>query len=230
MKIGTIRDLLDARVIVGEERLGDHVYSACGSDMMSDVLAYVKDQAVLLTGLVNAQVVRTAEMMDMHCIVFVRSKEPTEEIIRLAEESGMVLLATDKRMYDACGILYSNGLVGNKVKKDLRRLGLPPETIRRVSIAMYEGEINMVIHAGGGHAEVRVTEDAIEIVLEDHGPGIANIPQAMQAGFSTAPDNVRSLGFGAGMGLPNMKRYTDYMDIQSKVGEGTRVTMRVNLQ
>ena len=116
MKIGTIRDLLDARVIVGEERLGDHVYSACGSDMMSDVLAYVKDQAVLLTGLVNAQVVRTAEMMDMHCIVFVRSKEPTEEIIRLAEDSGMVLLATKKRMYEACGILYSNGLVGNKVR------------------------------------------------------------------------------------------------------------------
>ena len=118
MKICTIRELLDARVITGEERLGDHVYSACGSDMMSDVLAYVKDQAVLLTGLVNAQVVRTAEMMDMHCIVFVRSKQPTPDMIALAEESGMVLLATDKRMYEACGILYSNGLVGNKVKKE----------------------------------------------------------------------------------------------------------------
>ena len=118
MKICTIRELLDAHVITGEERLGDHVYSACGSDMMSDVLAYVKDQAVLLTGLVNAQVVRTAEMMDMHCIVFVRSKQPTPDMIELARESGMVLLATDKRMYEACGILYSNGLVGNKVKKE----------------------------------------------------------------------------------------------------------------
>lgn len=117
MKIGTIRDLLDACVLTGEERMGDHVYSACGSDMMSDVLAYVKDQAVLLTGLVNAQVIRTAEMMDMHCIVFVRSKEPTEDMLRLAEESGMVLLATKKRMYEACGILYSNGLVGNKVRE-----------------------------------------------------------------------------------------------------------------
>ena len=116
MKICTIRELLDARVIAGEERLGDHVYSACGSDMMSDVLAYVKDQAVLLTGLVNAQVIRTAEMMDMHCIVFVRKKEPTPEMIELAKESGIVLLATSKRMYEACGILYSNGLVGNKVK------------------------------------------------------------------------------------------------------------------
>ena len=117
MKISTIRDLLDADVVTGGDMLGEHVYSACGSDMMSDVLAYVKDQAVLLTGLVNTQVVRTAEMMDMRCIVFVRSKQPTPEIVELAEESGIVLLATPKRMYEACGILYSNGLVGNKVKE-----------------------------------------------------------------------------------------------------------------
>ena len=121
----------------------------------------------------------------------------------------------------------SAGQASVQIKKNLRQLGLPPEIIRRVSIAMYEGEINMVIHAGGGHAEVRVTEDCIEIVLEDHGPGIADIDQAMQAGFSTAPDNIRSLGFGAGMGLPNMKRYTDQMDIRSTVGVGTTVTMRV---
>jgi anti-sigma regulatory factor (Ser/Thr protein kinase) len=103
------------------------------------------------------------------------------------------------------------------------------ETIRRVSIAMYEGEINMVIHAGGGVAEVRVTEEAIEIILADQGPGIADINLAMQDGYSTATETVRSLGFGAGMGLPNMKRYTDYMDIQSTVGVGTTITMRVNL-
>ena len=117
MKISTICELLDAEVLCGEERLGTHVYSACGSDMMSDVLAYVKDQAVLLTGLVNTQVVRTAEMMDMHCVVFVRDKKPTPEIIELAQESGIVVLASPKRMYEACGILYSNGLVGNKVKE-----------------------------------------------------------------------------------------------------------------
>ena len=116
MKIITIKELMDAEVIWGEENLGEHVYSACGSDMMSDVLAYVKDQAVLLTGLVNSQVIRTAEMMDMNCIVFVRSKMPTAEMIELANESGIVLLATKKRMYEACGILYSNGLVGNRVK------------------------------------------------------------------------------------------------------------------
>ena len=116
MKISTIRELLEAEVVACEEGLTRHVYSACGSDMMSDVLAYVKDQAVLLTGLVNSQVIRTAEMMDMNCIVFVRSKMPTAEMIELAKESGMVLMTTSKRMYEACGILYSNGLIGNRVK------------------------------------------------------------------------------------------------------------------
>ena len=124
----------------------------------------------------------------------------------------------------------SAGQASVKVKKNLRQLGISPETIRRVSIAMYEGEINMVIHARGGVADVNVAEDYVEIVLADKGPGIKDISQAMQEGFSTAPDSVRSLGFGAGMGLPNMKRYTDYMDIQSTVGEGTTITMRVNIE
>ena len=115
------------------------------------------------------------------------------------------------------------------VKKNLRQLGIDPDTIRRVSIAMYEGEINMVIHAGGGEADVLIFEDHIEIHLTDHGPGIANIPLAMQEGFSTAPDNIRSLGFGAGMGLPNMKRSTDSMEIDSTIGKGTHILMKVNL-
>lgn len=117
MKISQVRDLLDAKVLCGDDMLEREVYSACGSDMMSDVLAYVKDQSVLLTGLVNSQVVRTAEMMDMVCIVFVRSKVPSEEMVALARESGIVMLATDKRMYEACGKLYKNGLVGNGVRK-----------------------------------------------------------------------------------------------------------------
>jgi serine kinase of HPr protein (carbohydrate metabolism regulator) len=110
MKISQIQELLNAEVVCGGDQLDREVNSACGSDMMSDVLAYVKDQAVLLTGLVNPQVVRTAEMMDMVCIVFVRSKVPTEEMIALAEEHGMVLLKTRKRMYEACGKLYAAGL------------------------------------------------------------------------------------------------------------------------
>ena len=121
----------------------------------------------------------------------------------------------------------SAGHASVQIKKNLRQLGISPEVIRRVSIAMYEGEINMVIHAGGGVAEVKVCEDYIEIILDDKGPGIKDIEEAMQEGFSTAPDQIRSLGFGAGMGLPNMKRYSDEMEINSTVGVGTRIVMKV---
>ena len=124
----------------------------------------------------------------------------------------------------------SAGQASVQIKKDLRQLGISPEIIRRVSIAVYEGEINMVIHANGGPVDVKVCEDCIEMILADKGPGIKNIEQAMQEGFSTASDDTRSLGFGAGMGLPNMKRYTDSMEIDSTVGVGTTVTMRVNIQ
>ena len=113
------------------------------------------------------------------------------------------------------------------MKHKLKKLGYEPDAIRRVSIAMYEGEINMVIHAGGGEAVVDIDPDRVDILLTDHGPGIKDVEQAMQAGWSTAPDNVRALGFGAGMGLPNMKKYTDEMEIDSVVGEGTKVRMVV---
>ena len=124
----------------------------------------------------------------------------------------------------------SAGQASIAFKKTLRQLGLPPELIKRVSSAMYEGEINMVIHAGGGVADLTVTEEYVEIVLADKGPGIKDIEQAMQEGFSTATDNIRSLGFGAGMGLPNMKRYSDSLEIDSTVGVGTTITMRINIQ
>lgn len=123
----------------------------------------------------------------------------------------------------------SAGEASVAVKKNLRLLGLAPDVIRRVAIAMYEGEINMVIHAGGGKATVTVYPYKIEMVLDDHGPGIADIELAMREGFSTAPENIRSLGFGAGMGLPNMKRNTDYMNIESALGVGTKITMTVNI-
>ncbi len=110
MKIEIIRDLLDADVLCGEDRLSNDVLSACGSDMMSDVLAYVKNQAVLLTGLVNSQVIRTAAMMDMQCVVFVRSKMPSEEMLCLAKECGITVMTSPMRMYEACGKLYSEGL------------------------------------------------------------------------------------------------------------------------
>lgn len=123
----------------------------------------------------------------------------------------------------------SAGEASVMVKKKLRQLGFPPDVMRRVSIAMYEGEINMVIHANGGSADVTVGDEYIEIVLADSGPGIPNIELAMQEGYSTARDNIRALGFGAGMGLPNMKKYTDYMHIDTEVGVGTTITMRVNI-
>ena len=123
----------------------------------------------------------------------------------------------------------SAGEASVRIKKMLREMGFTPDVIRRVSVAMYEGEINMVIHANGGSADVNVFCDRIEIILADRGPGIPDIELAMQEGYSTAPDNIRSLGFGAGMGLPNMKRYTDEMTIESEVGKGTTITMTVNV-
>lgn len=132
--------------------------------------------------------------------------------------------------FDVAGDNFTSaGEASVQVKKLLRQLNMDPETIRRVSIAMYEGEINMVIHAKGGTADVILYPDRIRIVLADVGPGIADVDLAMQEGYSTAKDNVRALGFGAGMGLPNMKRYTDSMQIESEVGKGTTVTMEVYL-
>ncbi len=131
--------------------------------------------------------------------------------------------------YDVDGDNFTSaGEAAVMIKKKLRQLGFDAETIRRVSIAMYEGEINMVIHAGGGEADVYVDEESIEIILTDNGPGIADVELAMKEGFSTATENVRALGFGAGMGLPNMKKYTDFMNIETEVGKGTKITMRVN--
>lgn len=112
MTINDVKNLLDCEILCGEEGLDTEIHTACGSDMMSDVLAYVKDQSVLLTGLLNAQVVRTAEMMDMLCIVFVRGKKPEPSVIDLARGKGIVLLSTQKRLFVACGILYTNGLGG----------------------------------------------------------------------------------------------------------------------
>jgi len=132
--------------------------------------------------------------------------------------------------YDVDGENFTSaGNASVQVKRKLRQLGFQPDIIKRVSIAMYEGEINMVIHANGGQADVYVTPEVITIVLTDKGPGITDVSLAMREGYSTAPDNVRSLGFGAGMGLPNMKRYTDSMDIDTKVGVGTKITMTVNV-
>lgn len=127
------------------------------------------------------------------------------------------------------GDLSQAGEASSKMKMSLRRLGLPPDAIRRASICMYEGEINMVIHANGGEVTVEVGLDEIDITLADTGPGIPDIDLAMEEGYSTAGDVARDLGFGAGMGLPNMKRYSDEMTVESTVGVGTTVRMKVRI-
>jgi len=123
----------------------------------------------------------------------------------------------------------SAGEASGDVKRVLKKLGLNSDIIRKTSIAMYEGEINMVIHSNGGEADVEITKDYILITLRDYGKGIENIDKAMEEGFSTAPDNIRSLGFGAGMGLPNMKSYSDEIVVESEVGKGTTVKMKINI-
>lgn len=121
------------------------------------------------------------------------------------------------------------GEASSDVKKKLKQIGVDPKEITKVAIAMYEGEINMVIHAYGGSIDVVISPEEVVMTLKDKGPGIEDIEKAMQAGYSTAPDNIRALGFGAGMGLPNMKKYADDMIIDTEIGKGTTVTMRVFL-
>ena len=127
------------------------------------------------------------------------------------------------------GDLSQAGEASSQMKRTLKKLGFPPEVIRKVSICMYEGEINMVIHADGGTANVEVGLDTITITLADRGPGIPDINLAMEPGWSTAREFARDLGFGAGMGLPNMKRYSDHMNIDTTVGVGTTVTMKIKV-
>ena len=135
-----------------------------------------------------------------------------------------------RRTYDISGKDFSvAGAASSDFKVLLKKLGISNDVVRRVSIAMYEAEINTVIHGGGGTCEASISDDCIVITFSDHGPGIPDIDAAMQEGFSTASEQIRELGFGAGMGLPNIKKYTDDFQIQTVVGKGTTVTLKINL-
>ena len=132
--------------------------------------------------------------------------------------------------YDVPGDDFTRaGEASSSIKKALKQVGLAPDIIRNVAIAMYEGEINMVIHANGGEIDAEIDDRGITIVLRDQGPGIPDVEKAMQEGWSTASDEIRAQGFGAGMGLPNMKKYTDNMQIDTVLGVGTTISLRVDL-
>ena len=135
-----------------------------------------------------------------------------------------------KYTYEVSGDDFSKaGMASQDIKKKLQQLGVPIVTVKRTAIAMFEAEINMVIHAHGGKASVEITDEKITIVMEDSGPGIPDIDKAIEPGFSTATEEARNLGWGAGMGLPNMKRNSDFFKVESTVGVGTKVTMEIQI-
>ncbi len=128
------------------------------------------------------------------------------------------------------GDFINAGEASSGMKKTLTRLGVDPGSIKRAAIAMYEAEINAVIHAGGGVADIQIHPDHVVITITDNGPGIPNVDLAMQEGWSTAPDSAREMGFGAGMGLPNIKKHSDYMNIETEIGKGTKITIIINFK
>ena len=268
MTLKDIKRLLDAEVVGrGEARLETEVAAACGSDLMSDVLSFGLPGEILLTGLTNAQSVRTADIIGALAVVFVRGKKPDEECLSLAELKGIPLLSTNKMMYESCGVLYSHGLPGvcelprpersaeildadaltrsfdisgrnfsragqasTTVKDILEDIGIDPLIIRRVAIAAYEAEMNVVMYAEGGELVLRITPDLLSLRVRDRGPGIPNISLAMQEGYSTATPEMREMGFGAGMGLPNIKKNADRFEITSEVGHGTNLDISFDLR
>ena len=262
MKIEDIRDVLEASVIVGRDRLEtavDHVYA---SDLMSDVLAFGKPNSILLTGLATMQALISAHMAEFKGVVLVRGKKPNDGSADYARDSQLVLLSTELDMYDTCiridslstgsahkpsltavsksvedtllhqaflveGNDFANsGMVSTEVKSMLKAIGFDPRLVRRVAICTFEGEMNVVMHALRARVELAVTPTVIEVVIDDEGKGIPDVEQAMQEGFSTATEEMRAKGFGSGMGLPNIKKNSDELEIASEVGKGTTLRMK----
>jgi serine/threonine-protein kinase RsbT len=268
MKLKTIQGLLHADLISGTEiQLETEIASACGSDLMSDVLAFGRSGQVLLTGLTNAQSIRTANIIAVKALVYVRGKRPNEEALELAKLKEIPVLATRYMMYEACGLLYRNGLPGvgapdhrapappkgkeangflrsfeitgrnfsragsvsTDVKDILEDIGIHPGIILRAAIAAYEAEMNVVLYAERAELTLLVTPNLVRLRLQDEGPGIPDIGLAMQEGYSTATPEMREMGFGAGMGLPNIQKNADRFEITSEVGKGTRLDISFDL-
>jgi len=268
MKLKDIQTLLQADLVWGTDvSLEKEIGAACGSDLMSDVLAFGKPGQILLTGLTNTQSVRTADIIGAKAIVYVRGKKPDQECLEQAVAKGIPVLSTRYMMYEACGILYSHGLPGacpsevaeilpdlggnnaftrsfeitgrnfsraghasTTVKDILEDIGIQPALIQRVAIAAYEAEMNVVMYAERGEMTLTVTPNLIYLRLRDEGPGIPDIELAMKEGYSTATPEMREMGFGAGMGLPNIRKNSDRFEISSEVGKGTNLDIYFDLR
>lgn len=258
MKLAQVRDILDATVYVGHDCLDMEVPTAFGADLMSDVLSFAQPGCLLITGITNAQSVRTAFALDIAAILICRGKKPLDEAVEMAGELGIPILATRHIMFETCGRLFQHGMVGcvsavltaganrpagaasfesghqvqgrnffaagraaNEIKKSLRSRGVPEDIVRRAAVVAFEAEVNIISYAHEGTLYCCVTPDHISLEAIDRGSGIADVELAMQEGYSTADDTIRSLGFGAGMGLANIKKFSDTFEITSEVGMGT---------
>lgn len=258
LEIREIRNALQAEVIV-DGHLDAAVTGIYASDLMSDVLAYGKAGSCLLTGLNSVQAVISSYMAEFKAVVFLRGKKPKPEICTFAREKKLAILSTSLDMYEACvglsrghtgdftGIgleeknvtrkeyiidgsdFASAGLVSTNIKSVLKEIGYEMPLIRRVAISVYEGEMNVVMHAKEASVFFSAGDREIVIVIDDRGKGIPDIRMALQEGFSTATEEQRAMGFGAGMGLPNIKRNSDHIGLTSKVGKGTRLEMKFNV-
>jgi len=260
MTLAEVQKITNAVVVVGSDKLDLVVTTAFSADLMSDVLAFARPGCLLITGITNAQSVRTAYALDIAAILVCRGKMLQPDAVDIARELHIPVLATPFIMFETCGRLFQQGMVGcirevlprqaasppvgmtfsetfqvqgrnfsaagrvsNTIKKILRQQGIAEEIVRRVAVVAFEAEVNIICYAHEGSIECRITPTAIILQAIDHGPGIADIQLAMQEGYSTADDTIRSMGFGAGMGLANMKKFSDEFDLSSEVGRGTYV-------
>ena len=266
MTLKEVQRLLEAdQVGRGEVRPDTEVASACGSDLMSDVLAYGKSGSVLLTGMNSIQTAVSSYMAEFKAIVFLRGKKPPDDVRQFAQGKGLILLTTRADMYESCikiaqidgqltagpgeevvldrqediavhqfnieeGDFTTAGMISTEIKEILNSIGFEPKLVRRVAISTYEGEMNVVMHARKGVVTLKASDAEILVRIDDEGKGIPDVEKAMQEGFSTATDEQRALGFGSGMGLPNMKKNADILNVTSDVGKGTQVEMKFTVK
>ncbi len=262
VKIETIKDVLSAEVLEGEENLSATVEHIYASDLMSDVLAFGKPDSILLTGLATQQAIISAHMAEFKGVVLIRGKRPKDGAEKFARDNHLVLMSTELDMYDACikiaasegvpvssmsgeqaasaaeEILLSNeftiegsdfskaGMVSTEVKSILKKIGFDPKLVRRVAISTYEGEMNVVMHAKRAQVYLTVTPKMVQVTIDDEGKGIPDVRAAMQEGFTTATEEMRAMGFGSGMGLPNIKKNSDELEVTSEVGKGTTLQIK----